>query len=424
MKKTVLFFIAIAQISFIFAQSSAAPIETSPKFKPYGNVRFVAFYNSRQMEDLIDGLALVYPKQARFDAFGKDLNSNSTASFSASATRLGLDLLPFRLGELNMNLSGKIEADFLGSANFAFLRLRHAFVNMNFGKSDILAGMSWHPLYENSYPLVADLNAGMPYLPFARNPQLRYSYSTNGLKLYGVAIAQTQFSSLGPEGRTPAYQRNAKLPELVAGAEYEIDAFIVSAAIGHKQLRPRITAETENGTISVNEKIGSTLVSGFIQYKHNLLTLKTKTTYGEDLNHLNMLGGYAVTSENERGERSYKPFNTIASWISADYIFGKNSPFAINIFGGYSKNLGVGHSVLGAASDPLVYGRVMHDEKMISEIWHGSANLMYSLKNWRLSLEYGYNKAFYGDFDISNGKALNTTGIDGSRVLAALMLMF
>ena len=419
MKKIILSLVAITQMTFVLAQE----MPTAPKFKFYGNVRVDAYYNSRQMEEAAEGFWLSYPKRKVLDVFGNDLYGNSMMGATATASRFGFDFAPFRVEKLKMNLSGRIETDFQGYGGSAtMLRIRHAWLNMNFGKSDVMVGQNWHPFYDNCFPNVLDINGGSPYQPFARNPQLRYSYSANGIKLYGAALYQTQFVSAGPDGRSAVYQKNAKIPELVAGADYKINhTFKIGAAAEYKQLQPRTTAETENGTVAVNEKIQSTAFNAYVQYSQKLLTLQAKAIYGQNLSDLQMPGGYAATGVNERGACTYKPFNTFAGWISADYVFGQNSPFALNVFGGYSKNLGTGHRILDADS---VYGNVMYGGKMLSEVWRGSANLSYNLPHWRFEVEYGYNYACYGDLELNTGKAANTTGIDGSRVLAVVMFMF
>ncbi len=426
MKKLFLTAAVVAQTAFIFAQTPAIPADTVPRLKIYGNVRVDAYYNTRQMEEGSDGFVLLYPKPENIDANGNDLNGNGMAGITATGSRFGLDFAPFRVKKLNMNLSGRIEADFQGfSSSATLLRIRHAWMKMNFGKSDVLAGQTWHPFYDNCYPNVLDLNGGQPYQPFARNPQVRYSYSTNGVKLYGAALYQTQFTSPGPEGRSTAYQRNAKIPELVAGVDYKISSFTVGAAAEYKQLQPRnIALKTVDGAIAVDEKVQSTAFNAYVQYSQKLLTLKAKAAYGQNLSDMCMLGGYAATDSTAQGERSYKPFDVITGWFSADYKLKENSPWNFNLFAGYSKNLGCDHSVLGTSIGSFVYGNVMYGGKMLSEVWRGSAQVSYKLPNWCFSLEYSYNKAFYGTLDTTKGEAIDNKGIDGSRVLAVAMFMF
>ncbi|MDR1699115.1 MAG: hypothetical protein LBR75_04765 [Prevotellaceae bacterium] len=420
MKKTALSLLIIVQTMFCLAQE----MPTAPKFKFYGNVRIDTYYNSRQMEEAAEGFWLSYPKPEALDAFGNDLNGQSMAGMTATASRFGFDFLPFRVDKLNMNLSGKIETDFQGFGGTAtVMRIRHAYLNMNFGKSDVLAGQNWHPFYDNCAPQVLDLNGGSPYQPFGRSPQLRYSYTTNDLKIYGAAVYQIQFTSFGPNGRSHVYQRNAKLPELVAGLDYKAGDFKLGAGAEYKQIEPRTTAtiniDNVAQTVAVDEKLPSAAVNAYVQYSHNLLTLKAKGTFGQNLSDMQMLGGYAVTDENARGERSYKPFNVVSTWLSADYKFGENSPFALNIFGGYSKNLGTDHAIKGD-----VYGNVMFNNQMLSETWRGSTNLSYTLTHWRLALEYDFNRAYYGKLKTENGKAENAEGINGNRVLAVLQFFF
>jgi hypothetical protein len=61
---------------------------------------------------------------------------------------------------------------------------------------------------------------------------------------------------------------------------------------------------------------------------------------------------------------------------------------------------------------------------MINEVGRASTSLTYGIAKWRTSLEYSYNRAFYGDLDIDKGKAANIKSVDGGRVHAVVMLIF
>lgn len=115
-------------------------------YKFYGQIRTDLFYNSRANEETVDGLFYMYPKDKVYDADDKDLNATANGSFYALYTRMGLDVQGPKLG--NAKTSAKVELDFRGSGTtFSVVRLRHAYLNLDWGTSALLLGQTWHPLY-------------------------------------------------------------------------------------------------------------------------------------------------------------------------------------------------------------------------------------------------------------------------------------
>ena len=66
--------------------------------------------------------------------------------------------------------SAKIETDFGGfSGSNTMLRIRQAYVNLDWGKSAVLVGITWHPLFGAVMPDVLNLSTGAPFQPFNRS---------------------------------------------------------------------------------------------------------------------------------------------------------------------------------------------------------------------------------------------------------------
>lgn len=113
-------------------------------YKFYGFVRGDLFYNSRANMAPIDGNFYLYPLDKSFDADGKDLNATPNGSFYTFTSRLGLDVTGPDIGKARS--SAKIETDFGGfSGSNTMLRIRQAYVNLDWGKSAVLVGITWHP---------------------------------------------------------------------------------------------------------------------------------------------------------------------------------------------------------------------------------------------------------------------------------------
>ena len=174
MKKHLLFISLL-----IFALNSfGEEVESKKGFdlKVYGQIRADLFYNTRANEESVDGLFYSYPKDHNYDANGNDLNDQDNSNLYLVYSRLGLDVKGPKLG--NAKTSAKIEFDFRGSGTtLSTVRLRHAYLNLDWGKSSVLVGQTWNPLYGDVAPQVLNLNMGSPFQPFGRAPQVRYRYT-------------------------------------------------------------------------------------------------------------------------------------------------------------------------------------------------------------------------------------------------------
>ena len=132
------------------------------KYKFYGQIRTDLFYNSRANKETVDGLFYMYPLDKLPDADGKDLNATANGSFYVLYTRLGVDVAGPKLG--NAKTSAKVEVDFRGSGTtFSTVRVRHAYLNLDWGKSALLMGQTWHPLFGDVSPQILNLSVGAAF---------------------------------------------------------------------------------------------------------------------------------------------------------------------------------------------------------------------------------------------------------------------
>ena len=81
---------------------------------------------------------------------------------------------------------------------FSVVRLRHAYLNLDWGTSALLLGQTWHPLYGDVAPQILNLNMGAPFQPFSRAPQIRFRYKTGDIQLTGAAIWAISISVTRP----------------------------------------------------------------------------------------------------------------------------------------------------------------------------------------------------------------------------------
>lgn len=384
-------------------------------FKIYGQVRGDLFYNSRANEESVDGLFYSYPKDHNYDAAGKDLNDTDNSNMYLLYTRLGIDLKGPKIG--NANTTAKIEFDFRGSGStLSVVRLRHAYFNLNWGKSSVLVGQTWNPLYGDVAPQILNLNMGSPFQPFGRAPQVRYRFNNSALQLTAAAVWQSQYLSNGPDGKSNKYIKNSCIPEFYFGADYKTSNFIVGAGVDVLSLVPRTqsTVTTEDGTTStykVDERI--TTISGEVHMKYTspLWYIAAKSVLGSNLTQTSMLGGYGVKSVDAvTGEQKYSPNRNSSSWVNV--VYGKK--WKGGVFFGYMKNLGTDDAV------SKMYGTGTNVDQLIS----GSAEITYNIPHWKIGVEYNYTSAYYGDLNNSNGKIINTHSVGNNRIVASVLYTF
>lgn len=379
-------------------------------YKFYGQIRTDLFYNSRANEETVDGLFYMYPKDKVYDADGKDLNATANGSFYALYTRMGLDVQGPKLG--NAKTSAKVELDFRGSGTtFSVVRLRHAYLNLDWGTSALLLGQTWHPLYGDVAPQILNLNMGAPFQPFSRAPQIRYRYKTGDIQITGAALWQSQYLSQGPEGKSQKYIKNSCVPEIYAGIDYKHKGLLIGAGIEMVSLTPRTQATVEDKIYKVSEHITSLSYEVHMKYNSEKWLVAAKSVLGSNLTQTSMLGGYGIKSIDPRtGEQEYSPNRNSSSWINI--VYGKTWKPAI--FFGYMKNFGTSDAVTN------MYGTGTNVDQLLS----GTAELTYNVPHWKLGVEYNLTSAWYGSLNHSNGKVVDTHSVSNNRLVATALFMF
>ncbi|CAK7063192.1 MAG: hypothetical protein PARBA_02369 [Parabacteroides sp.] len=380
-------------------------------YKFYGQVRGDLFYNSRSNAEIVDGLFHLYPKDIAPDADGKDLNARPDGSFYLLYSRLGLDVSGPNIGKAKS--SAKIELDFRGSgSNFALFRIRHAYVNLDWGKSAVLIGQTWHPLFGDVYPQMLNLSTGAPFNLFNRSPMLRYRYTNSGWQLTAAAIWQLQYLSAGPNGKSEEYIKNSCIPEFFVGADYKGSNWVAGAGMEVLSLKPRTQSTVGQSVYKVNERITSLSFEAHAKYTNNDWMVSAKTMLASNLTQGCMLGGYGVTAIDARtGEQEYTPFRHSTTWINV--VYGKK--WQPGLFVGYLKNLGTSKALAGST-----YGVGLD----VDQVFTTNVQLSYCLPHWKIGMEYSPSVAWYGDMNKGNGKIVNTHSVTNHRILGVVMYMF
>lgn len=388
----------------IFSQS-----ENEMKFDLGGYINWTAIYDSRQTISLREGHFLLYPSNEVIDVTGKDINAKSGLNLLSIQTRVNGKLTgPEAFGA---KTSGFLEAEFFGTSegDVNGLRLRHAFVNFNWGSTALLVGQTWHPMFvAEAFPQTISFNTGVPFQPFSRNPQVRLSQSFGKFKLLAALITQRDFTSNGPAGFSSSYLRNTAIPE--AHLQFQLKTGNTLLGIGgdYKMLTPRI--ETVNKT-ATDETISSYAGIAFAKYTVSGFSLIVEGIYGQNLADLVMLGGYAVSSfDSTTGKEKYTNLNIFSVWT--DITVGKE--LQGGLFAGYSENLG---------SDNQIVGKIYARGENIGRVIRFSPRIQYTTGKVRVAAEVEFTQALYGVPD-QKGKVNSGTNVSNTRLILGTFYNF
>lgn len=380
----------------------------------YGFVRGDLFYNSRANVAPVDGNFYMYPLDIKEDANGEDLNATPNGSFYTFTTRLGIDMKGPNIGSARS--SAKIETDFGGfSPNSTMLRIRQAYVALDWTKSQLLIGQTWHPL-SSLMPDVLNLSSGAPFNPFNRSPMLRYQYNVaKGVRLTAAATWQLQYLSSGPAGSSEDYIKNSNVPELFIGAEMKPSSSL-NFGVGANliSLKPRTAADWHNKTYKVNERMTTVSFVAHLKYSGRNYAFAAKSMLASGSDNSAMLGGYGVSAiDPANGEQEYTPFRHSTSWVNLTY----GTKWKAGIFLGYSKNLGTDDALL---SPTTVYGKGLDIDRLMM----ANPSLSYVLPHWKIGVEYCLSNAHYGTLEAESGKVKDTHSVTNHRILGLVTYYF
>ena len=408
-------FTLISIFLLAFAIKSQAQEIKDFTYKIYGLARTDYFFNSRQNEETVEGIFLMFPKDHAYDPLGHDMNAHAESSRYNLHTRLGVDLTGPEIW--GAKTSAKIEFDFRGSGStFGVIRLRHAYAKLDWGNNEWLLGQTWHPLYGTVAPELMNLNMGAPFQPFNRAPQIQYSYAPKNLLFRASILWQTQYLSVGPKGKSRDYIHNSNIPEMFVGLDYQDATWTAGAGLHFSSLVPRLSSSVinpNNGmqeSYKVSERINGLSGEVHFKYKDKKLMVAGKSVLSSNLTQCSTLGGYGSTSiNNETDEREYAPLRISHSWLNVMY----GTKWRGGVFLGYLKNLGASKEVFnlcGTGTD-------------VDQLTNASVELTYNIPHWKIGAEYSLTTAWYGTND-DKGKVHDTHDVSNNRFVISALYSF
>ncbi|KAF0197130.1 MAG: outer membrane protein [Bacteroidetes bacterium] len=378
--------LVLSLIFFSLTRANAQPEKSDYKLSVSGFVRADAIFDSRQVVEAREGFLLFYPKKPLYDINGEDINARPTFNQYAMTTRLtaratGPDVLGARVMAL-------IESDFTGASNSEnnSLRLRHAYISLQWTKTRLLIGQYWHPIdLPEMIPNVLSLNTGAPFHAFSRQPQIRLDRKAGKFNLVLAASSQRDYVNNGPKENSSIYIRNSVVPNLHGQVQYKNEKLFAGLAADYKMLTPRISTDS---LYVADESLNCLSWSGFINYNTGNFSIKGQYTYGQALNDHLMMGGFGVSfTDSLTNQREYSPLNYHFAWLNAALTFGKWQP---SMFLGFTKNCGSTEKIKGP-----VYAR----DADIDYVYRIAPMITYVNGKFSLIAEVEYTAAAYGRND-------------------------
>ena len=325
-------------------------------FDFHGFVNPHYYADSRSVVGGREDMMLFYPKPIVHDSLGNDINDGWQANMLAITARLNVKITGPKM--LGAKTSAFVEGDFTGATNATIdnLRLRHAYFTLDWGHHKLLAGQYWYAMVTHEImPMTNPLNMGAPFHCYARQPQVRYTYSLDGLE--AVAVAQWQLDNMsqgllnGVSTSSTLFARHSILPELNAQLRYRTSRLFLGAAANLKSIQPIVNT---TGMALPQQLHRSLSYSIFGSYRFEEgFTIKVQTLLNNSLYEGCSLGGYLMyrgVGGNLVDFRDWH-FNTV--WLDIERTRGHWRP---GLFLGYAKHMDEG-PVLAIYGPPTVFGR-------------------------------------------------------------------
>lgn len=391
MRRTLALLLLLASTAAIPAQEKAFTFD----FHGFVNPHYYA--DSRAVVGGREDMMHFYPKPVVPDSIGNDINDGWQANMLAITARLGLRVTgPDVLGAKAI---AYIEGDFTGSTNATInsLRLRHAYIHLDWGKQRLLMGQYWYPMQIHEVmPFTNPLNMGAPFALYARYNQVRYQGQIGTTPLEVVAAASWQLDNMsqgqldGVYTSSTAFARHSMIPEMTAQLRYVSPNLFFGIAANMRTIQPQIPLTT------LNQRTHN-MLAYTIFGKCNLgnMTIKAQALLNNSLYEGCSMGGYVFLAN---GDVEDWHFNTY--WVDFSLNGERWRP---GIFMGYGQNLDYG----GHYDATHIFGRG-HDLEYL----------------WRIQprLTYRFNRALFCTAEAEYTRAGYATPTDNLRL--SLMVQY
>lgn len=420
MKKIIL--LSFAAFSAIGYSQNPSPAASTPAAKEwdvnmYGFIRTDYIFDSRKSASVREDELNLYPLDVVKDANGSDINAATQSNFLSVVSRLGVKAKGPDVWGAKMN--GTLEGDFFGNtesspSSIGMFRLRHAFVTMDWAKTQLTMGQTWYPTFiPEVFPGVANFNTGIMFNPFGWATQVKFKHNlSKELSLAVTAYKEREFANaIVSPGTQNSASINSALPSFNLLFQFKNNNWIAGLGAEYKSLQPL----TDNGATTklvTTEKVNSSSVFGYAKYSNDKFSVKAYAISGGNLYSLVMLGGFTGTTNN--GIQSFDPTKTTSYWID---IASNGKKVAPGFFFGSTKNN-------GASTAGAIYMRGLSGTRVVDNVWRASGRIDFKQNKFRVSPEIEYTAATWGDVDTFGKAGDNKTTVGNMRVLVSCAYSF
>lgn len=384
-----------------FTQTSPAVVPVAKEWdvSVFGFIRTDYIWDTRKSAQVREYNLNLYPLDESLDLNGADLNAANASNFLSIVSRLGVKAKGPDVWGAKM--SGTLEGDFFGNteASIGLLRLRHAYVNMDWSKTSLTVGQTWYPTFiPEVFPGVANFSTGILFNPFGWASQVKIKQNlSKELSFALTAYKEREFTTATADGGTQnSASFNSVLPTIHGQFQFKNKNWIAGLGAEYKSLKP-LTASA--GKVST-ETVNSTSVVGYFKYSNDKFHVKAYGIMGGDMANLVMLGGfngYTVAGQQEK----YVASKTTAYWID---IASNNKNTAPGLFFGYTKNDGA-DKTLAAGETVKYYMRGVSGTRVVDNVWRASARVDFKQNKFRVTPELEYTKATWGNLNTNGSGA-------------------
>ncbi len=378
----------------------------------YGFVAAQSWINTHESVAGAEGFLYLYPMDRIQDPVDQhDQAAIPQASWFGTMARLGFVLKGPEI--FGASSRAKAELEFSGHLAPGSVLYRHAFIALDWEKSTLTLGQTWHPM-NDLFPSTVGIAIGSPFNALNRSPQLRYEYflgNDKKIKLTGAAIFQAANGSFGyaTAGKSYNYNRWSMMPMFYAGVDYTLGDLKVGGGLEYKRTTPWIDNADNNKKYYLDGLCGMIQA----QYNKDKLAIKAKTLIGHDMSHLGICSGFGQVDHLNPGEIQYAPLAASSSWAQVQY----GGALKFGVFGGYMSNWGAGKD--------LIPGTIRAAEGgTIDNMWRVAPNVQYTVGNMNLGVEYELTTVAYGTTIEANGKVSDTHNVSNNRLLLSVMYAF
>ena len=405
--------------------ATPVPVEKEWDVSLYGFIRTDYIWDTRKSAQVREYNLNLYPLDEVLDVNGSDLNDTGASNFLSVVSRLGTKVKGPNVW--GAKISGTLEGDFFGNteASIGLLRLRHAYVSMDWSKTSLTMGQTWYPTFiPEVFPGVANFSTGIMFNPFGWASQIRLKQ--NFTKEFSVAITaykEREFTTQTATGGTQnSASINSVLPTIHGQLQFKNKNWIAGVGAEYKSLQPlteyNVTATTK--AIST-ETVNSTSFVGYAKYSNDKFSVKAYGITGKNMFNLVMLGGFTGYSTAGQAEQ-YEGNKTTAYWID---VASNNKKVAPGLFFGMTTNNGSSRTLV-AGETAKYYLRGIYGTRVVDQVMRVAGRVDFKQNKFRVTPEVEYTAATWGDLNTNgNGSAdLNSKDVSNVRVMVSCAYSF